>query len=86
MPATSLSALRVDHAVKLHMAVLHGDADGLGGIDGVAVQRREAIHGARDREPDAVIHRRDGIDVDVVDHILDAGCVETTARAESRLG
>ena len=32
--------LRVDHAVQLHMAILHRNANRLFGIDGVPVQRR----------------------------------------------
>ena len=68
-----LVGLRVDYAVKLHMAVLHRDADRFFGIDGVPVQRRVAVHGARHREPDAVIHRRNRIDLNFVDHVFDTG-------------
>src|ERR1700722_7588054 len=55
------------------MAVLHRNADGLCGIDSVAIQRRVAIDGARNGEPNAVVHGRDGIDFNVVDDVFHAG-------------
>src|SRR6202522_3981372 len=46
-----LVGLCIDNAIQFHMAVLYGDADGLGGIDRVLVQGREAIDGARNGHP-----------------------------------
>jgi len=70
-----LVGLVVDYAIELNMAVLHGDADRLGGVDGVLVQDWIAIDGTGQSHTRMVVHDGDGIDFDVADDLFDARIV-----------
>ena len=67
--------LGIDDAGEGDVAVDDGDADGFGGVDGVAVELGGAVDGAGGGEADTVVHGGDGGDLDVVDEVLDAGII-----------
>ena len=64
------------------MPVLHADADGLGRIDGIVIERSVAIDGPRQTDAQVVIHGRNRIDFDFAGDLLDAlgGCNQPHGR------
>ena len=65
----------VDGAIERQVAVLDRAAGWLARIPRVLVQRRKAVDGTERLQPDPVVGRRNRVDLDVVDHILNALCV-----------
>src|ERR1035438_7249373 len=65
-------ALAIDNAIQLDVTVLHRDADGLGGVDGIPVQGRVSVDGAGNSEADLVVHDGGRIDLDLAGNVFHA--------------
>jgi hypothetical protein len=62
-------SIAIDDAIKRDIAMLNRDSNRLPGVDGVLVQRRVTVDGTCCFHTNAVVHRRNGINLDFVDHI-----------------
>ena len=66
--------LAIHNAVESDVAIVHDDADRLLWILGISGKCAVAVNGLRNPNPDVVVHRGRGENVNVVYDVLDARC------------
>lgn len=68
-----LVCLAIDYPIQGDIAVHDRDADGLRRVEGISLQAGIAVNSPVNLLAGAIVHGRQRVDLDVVDHILHAG-------------